>query len=565
MGSPVFTINPDDLYNDRFAWTNGKEYLFYIKHARGMYGNWLIGVEAGVDSGYVYIEGPQVSRTPLGLETSSNTWRWLLDGSWVNQPQMRARCLDPSLVTEFFEVEYFDASQEAHRSWFYLHSDSAGFLWDAASQQWTYVSQIESLLALGQPILLKSEPSHPLAAVVNVEHAPEAGWRLTLRDVSQVEHREWSVAFTSAGEWKSSLLLSSMSSPSPSPPWEMLSPAEQQAHRMALQQVFVDAQPGEYLWLWYEDRQAVDHTASRVELLVECLSRQDGIRVFRYFPTNRLDTMTQSILQQNTDLLVVSLPSSSAGEHEGEGLLRATLKGQSLDISLVVAIGREIEGFVWDFIHYKEKTLTAVPACFLYHAAVSMPHVLVYAAEMICLLAGGKPVVMVQYNSPSDHQWKFPLVQKLTRGIVAAKAKYGESFPIDYTVFAYENEETVVFYRRTRRYLVDMLRPQQQAQALHLLPYVDATSPAKESVWREQVYNAAWNGFVLGYPTHFITSYCQDFPNDLSVEEKLEISRQAQRELRERMRATGHEAVRIRLGVDPPVDEEMVDAVFQSM
>ena len=35
---------------------------------------------------------------------------------------------------------------------------------------------------------------------------------------------------------------------------------------------------------------------------------------------------------------------------------------------------------------------------------------LVYAAELVCLLIGAKGVVMLQYDTPSEHQWKFPAV-----------------------------------------------------------------------------------------------------------------------------------------------------------
>jgi len=30
-----------------------------------------------------------------------------------------------------------------------------------------------------------------------------------------------------------------------------------------------------------------------------------------------------------------------------------------------------------------------------------------------------------------------------------------------------------------------------------------------------QIYYAWWNGYILGYPEHFIDSYCLSFHNDL--------------------------------------------------
>ena len=41
-----------------------------------------------------------------------------------------------------------------------------------------------------------------------------------------------------------------------------------------------------------------------------------------------------------------------------------------------------------------------------------------------------------------------------------------------------------------------------QAQALHPLPYPDSEKP--EPDWRKQIYNAWWNGVILGYPEYFV-------------------------------------------------------------
>lgn len=175
-----------------------------------------------------------------------------------------------------------------------------------------------------------------------------------------------------------------------------------------------------------------------------------GTLVFRGFPSHRVELMSQSVLSQNIDLITIKLLS--------EDHMEASFPDEPLAIHNLVVIGKQLEEFIWDFIFYKEKELAAVPACFMYHAAVSIPQSLVYAGELMCLLAGGKPLVMVQYTSPSDHQWKFPLVQKLTRGIVAAKEVLGDRLDIGYTVFSYGSEETLVLYRSSRKHLMESLR-----------------------------------------------------------------------------------------------------------
>ena len=54
-----------------------------------------------------------------------------------------------------------------------------------------------------------------------------------------------------------------------------------------------------------------------------------------------------------------------------------------------------------------------------------------------------------------------------------------------------------------------------KAQALHPLPYPDDKTPYPD--WQEQIYNAWWNGYILGYPERFIDSYCETFHNGLTV------------------------------------------------
>lgn len=68
--------------------------------------------------------------------------------------------------------------------------------------------------------------------------------------------------------------------------------------------------------------------------------------------------------------------------------------------------------------------------CFFYHAAVTLPQPLIYAAEIICLLKGMKPVVMIQYKSPSEHQWKFPLVRDLIASITLKNEHQGDKFDV---------------------------------------------------------------------------------------------------------------------------------------
>jgi hypothetical protein len=94
----------------------------------------------GEDSGYVYMEASATtSLTPIDNDFERFTWKWLLNGKWVNQPDMRLICLDGTdpadLPTDdseetlppqqqlksqslsrnhnhFYEVEYFDPKEK---------------------------------------------------------------------------------------------------------------------------------------------------------------------------------------------------------------------------------------------------------------------------------------------------------------------------------------------------------------------------------------------------------------------------------------------------------------------
>ena len=122
VGSSIFNVIPDKLYNDHYAWTNGVETLSFIPTDSNDVGNWLIGNEPGVDNGYVYLSTNGASMTPLNLEGSATEpdfqWKWLLDLKWAPQPAMRVVCKDVYKPGPFYyEVEYFDQhTREAVRS-----------------------------------------------------------------------------------------------------------------------------------------------------------------------------------------------------------------------------------------------------------------------------------------------------------------------------------------------------------------------------------------------------------------------------------------------------------------
>lgn len=143
---------------------------------------------------------------------------------------------------------------------------------------------------------------------------------------------------------------------------------------------------------------------------------------------------------------------------------------------------------------------------------------------------------------------------ELCQALVAAKQLLGDALEVNYQIMRYGNDETVAFYRNNRQYLLDGLIPRGQAQALHPAPY-----PREETLtadWRAQIYNAAWNGFVLGYPEYFISNYCETFHNDLPLAEKRQQFELARKEVELYLeREHGERIYRIQMGLDEPIAE----------
>ena len=201
-----------------------------------------------------------------------------------------------------------------------------------------------------------------------------------------------------------------------------------------------------------------------------------------------------------------------------------------------------------------------------YHSSVSIPAPLVYAAEIVCLLIGAKPVVMTQYDTPSERQWKAPLVRPLLRGLVAL-ITLNESHDLSMDVFRFGSDTTLVLFRESRRYLSEALLPAGQTQALHPVPYPNEAGDNEQlqKDYHDQVYNSAWNGHVLGYPRRFVDMYCADFHNPLPVSDKMGIARKARVELESNFDERNLTLVEIRVGLDAPIDEHFMNLLYDSV
>lgn len=243
--------------------------------------------------------------------------------------------------------------------------------------------------------------------------------------------------------------------PSSPPPFSRLPSSDIAEHAESVQRSLAAARPGDWLWLWHGGDGSGDEQVV-ADVLLQCVEHfaSTSVAVFRYFDSDRASTMHRTVLSRETQFYSLKLlPNSSSSPTPSYSLLNA----ESADVAVMAVFSRptfgpDIVSFLAKHLAQKEGTLGDLPSCFLYHAAVSMPAQLVYAAELLCVLLAAKPVAMVQYSSSTDHQWKvcllhrtalwypqriyilqFPLVSEITSAIARLKIALPEdALPVDY-------------------------------------------------------------------------------------------------------------------------------------
>ena len=569
-----------------------------------------------------------------------------------------------SSTSSFFEVQFFaspdtDALTTGFLQLSMFDAEKATLTYVDASGQARVLSlvDVKTLCELGRPVSARGgkgegEGKVMLASLVTDEVSRPGTFRLTMRAYSNAaakrdEEEEEPEVIIEVGP-DGVLGGASLSA---------VGAEEEQSLQLDDAQRLAAVRAGDYVWLWWHPTASgrataplasVSVTASgdqvaqtaapcpvvteqeASELLLKCTFRSlDGTHAtFQRFDTDRVAQMQQSTLSRDTDLWVMSFeregsPGGSAGKvtkvrHSTSAVQASNAKAQQVCVagmhvsrSIVLGDLRQTVAFVKRYLGYKERQherlsgSQALSSCFFYHAAVSLPQALIYAAEILCVLVGAKPAVMVQYTSPTELQHKFPLVAELSRGVVTAATLLPDgAWDVGYSVDKYRADETLVIFRSQLSALHDALLPRGQAQALHPIPYpgidqqaafgeeaaaagmyspraVDAEAvkavhkhrtsqrkPSQQSdtewAWSRQIFFAWWNGYVLGYPEHFIDAYCESFHNGLDVEERRLWSSVARRHVEAHFRHANLTRPRIFLGMLPSVDDEHLDLVLRA-
>lgn len=530
LHSRVFTLLPDEQFNGRAAWSNGRDVLSYVYGAPAnegeAFGTWIVGDQGGIDSGFGYIKPKLLTMTPLeahttqGLTTSPliqdpslyhSSWFWLRGKDWLEATNVTLTCLDndgadwdmhsSSPWSSFYQVQFFasddtDALTSAFlqvsvvdggrsgRLTFHNPDDDVGKgdKWAIGAARVIALSGVEPLCALGQPVSITLASSPHLGTAGSIlppvpnQSAPVIA-HLVTDEVSglatfRLIFRTWTIAGGPPSE-SSALadpeIILEVSSSLGVLGGHFISPVSEAAAAELESTDFeklASVQQGEYVWLWWYPSSSsttaggsggsstncpIVAEQEADELLLVCTYRAGDVAVFRRFDTDRTVQMKQSALQRDTDLWFVRFEqgqgmsravhwtaqarqagtkvSSSAPETvyvSATGTVSAPqppLCTSDVRVTHSVVIGdvKRSVAFLRHYLEYKDSQLEgqrrlsssaaldpseALSSCYFYHAAVSMPKAFIYAAEVLCVLQGAKPVAMIQYTSPTELQYK---------------------------------------------------------------------------------------------------------------------------------------------------------------
>jgi hypothetical protein len=582
MGSNTFKIIPDKLYNTRHAWTNGKEIISY--NHNGDFGTWIVGFNAGDDSGYGYIKPSHDSFSPINLESYFDeiSWHWLNDGIWSIQEEIFAVCNDDieNKSDKFYNVEYFESgtNNALHTFWIpqlslerseYLSiyskaqmkacGDRCSYLFNKELNEWIPISGIIVIGSIASPLYYTDSINNRAGVVhiVNHEYASISGWRLTLKRELDTEEKETLSSWN--GQEYSFLELCNEGFRDG---LAIDNTVNQTMYTFDVLTKLSNVKVGDWVWIWYimsPTIPPISEIEENTEILLQCVQSSNNVLVFKYYYSDRIKAMHQTVFNRDTTFFTLNI--STISMKDNSKYTFTDNENRNILIQSAFIIGYDVLAYIRKYLVDMDLKLGGLSSCYLYHAAVSLPRSLVYAAEILCVLLGAKPVTMIQYESSSDMQWKFPLVNDLSSNIISLKALLGPQFEFDYRVNIYKDAETLIIFRKSREYLVNALVPFNQSQALHPMPYPNNDNPIPD--WKLQIYNSWWNGYVLGYPERFIDSYCQSFHNGLDIDLKNIEIKNAKKDVKKYFnKGINKKVTEINFGTDPSISEDYFKLLY---
>jgi len=583
----------DPLMVSRFAYQDvgfTKDYLFFIDHqgdSQNVHGTWLVGDKLGEDSGKLFLKPTLSVVVPVntlagdgGPLMDVGQWTVLRKSGWVKRDEIKSKCVDGKVEGWVLSAKYRDRTNKAsadskpprdvgqlhstllvqtergklhklqmHHSSALRKAPTGPFIpfmhLDADTGQWLPFIEEElkpdRMVKKGQPYFLQSLTGAPSCVGVAVglewlDTAYRVFFHCTDMNVGNERYAYVGWDGWAAEDQVTKDVLDTVSV-------NRLEAAPLHLEKVAAMKALANAKSGDYFWVFYSHQHDGRKTVS--EMLMKCTAGGSPANVTQFsfwapdrnviMRTDHADYFTRRVVFHSTSENLLLYETTPA-----HGSVRGKIR--ELALLSVSPMGDDPVRWIVGYLQRVDGAFGGLPSCFLYHGALGLPPQFVYAAEILCVFMGHKLAVMVQVDSVSESQTKFPLVNELMhagldainfynspeslspgpqgvhrvrRGIGLLHDDLGTDeivLDLDVRSFSYANEKTIVLYRPYKgTRVVEALRPHGKAQALHIVPYVDEEKDKnnrnKVDVSEEQYRNSFWNGWVLGYPLRFIESY----------------------------------------------------------
>ena len=357
-GEP-FKLMTENLYNGRFAWTNGIDYISFSKtsDAAAAFGTWLVTSTPGQESGYGFTKPQQETIIPTGLNAN---WMWLENSVWgLSTAQLVCKDILPK-TDHFYQIEYF-TDLKAHTGFY-----TPRLFTSDALDSMVAVGEVEDaklLRSLTKPSYWNDERGDMMTPGSGVDHAIIAKFgsgtaivdpsgRKTVGHLIQQEHNGrggWTLAFrrevgTNSEEKKSKwlgeqeVLLSLDVSVALLGKIVPLTDAQEAAHMAYAKKSMSSVKKGDYLSVWYRKPSILQSVVSQslsmdgsitpatdvrvyvrpsvVEedagILLECVGRTNTRLIFKYYVSDRRAAMRQTLISKDTEHFIYDIPLKNA-------------------------------------------------------------------------------------------------------------------------------------------------------------------------------------------------------------------------------------------------------------
>lgn len=439
VGGRTFTLLKDKLVAGRFAWSNGPDFISFVATvtADAPYGTWMLSNKIGDESGYGFNKPRQPSLVPFD---STMRWSWLENKRWERNDDIQLICKDdvPS-EGHFYQVEYFTGTQ-AHTGYYspnmfsteeidslialnvtedftLLRSLARPTIWNNARldiMNPELTSPPVLLVKFGSGTYITDRKGRKTVGhLVQQEHGADSGWNLAFRRVVGTEAEEK----MSGWNFEDEIILYLDGNPA-TPRDYVLTPmtaAEEAAHMTYAHKSLETIQKGQYVSIYYhrshvdkllvqlesnvdgtsravegkKDDMKLNIVEEEVEILLECVARTQSKVLFKYHHSDRREVLYQDLLSKESTYFTYTLGSGN------DAAVMTDASGIEIDLTYYEFIGSDVIGYIREYLKKKDNTLQHLSSCYFYHAAVTLPKALIYAAEIVCVLTGAKPLTLV--------------------------------------------------------------------------------------------------------------------------------------------------------------------------